>query len=95
MIHMRREILGEDKDVIHVDKAEWKINQNLIHKTLEPVISVSEATGHVNECEHPKGDDNGGLLDVLRRNQYLIVTFLENTVDLLIFKVKFQMLGRE
>ena len=32
MIHMRREILGEDKDVIHVDKVERKITQNLIHQ---------------------------------------------------------------
>ena len=34
MIHMKREILGEDKDVIHVDKAERKITQNLIYKAL-------------------------------------------------------------
>ena len=36
-IHMRREILGEDKNVIHIDKTEWKITQNLIYQVLERV----------------------------------------------------------
>ena len=52
---MKREILGKDKDVIHVDEAEQKITQNLIHKVLEPVISVSKSKGHAKEFEHPKG----------------------------------------
>ena len=77
MIHMRREIPGEDKDVIHVDVAERKITQNLIHKGLETVASISEAKGHAKKFEHPKGGDDGGLLDVLRRNWHLIITFLE------------------
>ena len=77
MIHMRREILGEDKDVIHVDKAESKITQNLIHKALERVSSISEAKGHAKQFEHPIGGDDGGLLDVLWRNWHLVVTFLE------------------
>ena len=77
MILMRREILGEDMNIIHVDKTEGKITQNLIHKALKHVASVSEAKGHAKELEHPKGGDDGGLLDVLQRNRYLIVTFLE------------------
>ena len=92
MIHMRRKILGEDKDVIHVDEAKEKIPQNLIHKELEHVTSISEAKGHANKFKHPKRGDDGGLLDVLRRNLYLIVPFwrsrLENTVDPLILEVK-------
>ena len=47
MIHMRREIPGEEKE------AEWKITQNLIHKGLEHVTSVSEAKGHGKEFQHP------------------------------------------
>ena len=35
IIHMRRKILEEDKDVIHVDEAKGKITQNLIHQALE------------------------------------------------------------
>ena len=77
MVHMRRVIPGEDKVVIHVDKAERKITQNLIHKALEHLTSASEAKGHVKEFKHPKRGDDGGLLDVLRRNRHLIVTFLE------------------
>ena len=61
----------------NLDKAEWKINQNLIHKTLERVTSISESKGHAKKMEHPKGGDDGSLLDVLQRNQHLIVTFLE------------------
>ena len=37
VIHMRRDILGEDKNVIHIDKTERKITQNLIYKALEHV----------------------------------------------------------
>ena len=66
MIHMKREILREDKDVIHVDKAEQKITQNLIHKVLEHVTSVSGAKEHAKKFEHPKGGDDSGLLEVLR-----------------------------
>ena len=36
----------EDKDVIHVEEAEREITQNLIHKALESVTSISEAKGH-------------------------------------------------
>ena len=77
MIHMRREILGEEMDVIHVEEAEYKITQNLIHKVLECVTSISKTKGHAKKFKHPKGGDDGGLLDVLRRNWHLIVTFLE------------------
>ena len=77
MIHIRREILGEDKNIIQVDEAERKITQNLIHKALECVTSVFEAKGHAKELEHPKGGSDGGFLNVLQRNRYLIVTFLE------------------
>ena len=55
MVHMRREILGEDKDVIHKDEAEGEITQNLIHKALEPVNSVPEAKRHAKKFKHPKG----------------------------------------
>ena len=59
MILMRREILGKEKDVIHIDEAEWKITQNLIHKTLERVTSISESKGHAKKMEHPKGGPDG------------------------------------
>ena len=55
MIHIRREIPREDKNVIHVDKAEWKITQNLIHKALEHVTNISEVKGHAKKFEHPEG----------------------------------------
>ena len=59
MVHMRREIHGEDKDVIHVDKTKGEIIQDLIHKALEHVTSISEAKGHTKKFEHPKGSDDG------------------------------------
>ena len=62
---MRREFLGEDKNVIHIDKAEGKITQNLIHEALERVTSVPEAKRHAKKLKHPKGDDDGGLLEKL------------------------------
>ena len=74
---MRREVLGEDKDVIHIEEAGGKITQNLIHEALENVTSVSEAKRHAKKFEHPKGGDDSGLLDVLRRNWHLIVSFLK------------------
>ena len=78
MIHVRREVLREVKYVIHVDEAELKITQNIkIHKAFEGVSSVSEDKGHAKEFQHPKGGDDGSLLDVLQRNRHLIVTFLE------------------
>ena len=84
MVHMRRQILGEDKYFIHVDKAEGKIPQNLIHKALECVISVPEAKRHAKKFKPPEEGDDSGLLDILWRNWHLIVTFLkvqlENTV---------------
>ena len=40
VIHMKREILGEDKNVILVHKAEWKITQKLIQKTLQRVLEA-------------------------------------------------------
>ena len=49
---MRREVLGEDKDVIQVEEAEGKITQNLIHKVLELVTSIPEAKRNSNI---PKG----------------------------------------
>ena len=55
VIHMRREILGEDKNVIHIDEAEWKITQKFIHKALECVTGIPEAKGHAQEFKHPKG----------------------------------------
>ena len=78
MIHVRREVLREVKYVIHIDEAELKITQNIkIHKAFEGVTSVSEAKGHAKKFEHPEGGDDGRLLDVLWRNWYLIVMFLE------------------
>ena len=77
MIHMRRAIHREDINVIQIVEAEQKITQNLIHKALERVTSVSKAKGHAKEFEYPKGGDDGSLLDVLRRNRHLIVFFLE------------------
>ena len=77
MIHMRRDVLGEDKDVIQVDKAEGKITQNLIHKALEHVAGVSEDKRPAKKFKHSKGGDDGGLFDILQRNRHLIVTFLK------------------
>ena len=54
MIHMRREILGEDKDVINVDEAEWKIAQNLIQKVLEHVTSFLRPKGMQKNLNIPK-----------------------------------------
>ena len=62
---------------VHVDEAEGQITQNLIHKALERVTSIPEAKRHVKKFEHPKGGDDGSLLDILRRNMHLIATFLK------------------
>ena len=75
--HMRGEVLGEDKDVIHIDKAEGKITQNLIHEALEHVTSIPDAKRNAKKFEHPKGGDDGGLLDILWRNWHLIESFLK------------------
>ena len=77
VVHMRREVLGEDKDVIQVEEAEGKITQNLIHEDLENVISNLEAKRHAKKFKHPEGGDDGGLLDVLQKNWQLAVTFLK------------------
>ena len=77
VVHMRREVLGEDKDVIHSDKAEGKITQTLIHEALEGVTSVPEAKRHSKKFKHFEGGDDGGLLDVFMRNWHLIVSFLK------------------
>ena len=53
MIHMRTEILGENKDVIYLEKAEGKITQNLIHKALERDTSIPEAKRHAKKFKHP------------------------------------------
>ena len=43
VVNMRRAVLGEVKDVIHVDEAERKINQNLIHEVSEHVTRNSNS----------------------------------------------------
>ena len=77
VVHMRREVFGEDKDVIHGDEAEGKITQNLIHKALDHVTSVPASKRHAKKFEYPAGGDDGGFLDVLQRNWHLIVSFLK------------------
>ena len=52
MIHMRREIFGEDKDLIRVDEAEWKITQNLIHNVLPAFLRPKDMQWNSNI---PKG----------------------------------------
>ena len=74
---MRREVLGEDKNVIHIEQTERKITQNLKHKALEHVSGVLKAKGHTQELEHFKWGDDGGLLDLLGRNRYLITSFMK------------------
>ena len=44
---------------------------------LERVAITPKAKRHSQELIHPKGGDDGGLLDVLQRHRYLIVSFLE------------------
>ena len=75
MVHMRREILGEEKDIVHLDKTEGKITQNLIHKVLKWFTSLPEAKRYAKKFEHPEGGDDGGLLNILRSNRPLIVPF--------------------
>ena len=53
MIHMRREILEKDKDVIHVDKAERKITQ-IIHKVLELIPLFLRLKGMQRNLNIPK-----------------------------------------
>ena len=74
VINMRRKILGEDKNVIHIDETEWNITQNLIYKALEHVTSIPKAKRHAQELKHPEGGDDGSLLDVLWSKRYPVIS---------------------
>ena len=39
-IHMRGEILAEDENIIHKDKAEGQLTQNKVHPSLKGVPSI-------------------------------------------------------
>ena len=49
----------------------------MIHKVLKYVACISKSKGHQQELVHPKGGDDGSLLDVLRSNRYLVLSLLE------------------
>ena len=65
---------------------------------LRCVTSVLKSKRHPQELVHPKGGDDGGLLDVLLSHRDPVITLLEssleNTVKLLILEVKTVMFGR-
>ena len=92
---MRGEIPTENQDVVLIKEKKGKITQHLM---LEGVAGLSQTKRHAEEFVHPKGGDDGGLLDVLRSRRNLIITFLK--VELredcgpVILEVKLVIFGR-
>ena len=85
VIHMRGLILTEDEDVFHIHKTERKISKNLIHQASKGITGVPQTKRHAQKLVPPKGDDDGGLLNVFWSHRDLIITFLKvefgETVD--------------
>ena len=77
VIHVGGEVLGEDQDIIHVDKTEEKFIQNMVHHGLKGVSSVSKPKRHPQKFEHSEGSDDGSLLNVLGGHRNLIISFLK------------------
>ena len=46
VIHVGGEVLGEDQDIVHIDKTEGKFTQNKVNHVLKGVSSVSKPKRH-------------------------------------------------
>ena len=55
VIHVGGEVLGEDQDIVHVDKTKGKFTQNEVHHVLKGVSSISNPKRHPQKFEHSKG----------------------------------------
>jgi hypothetical protein len=75
--NMGTDVLGENQNVIHIDKTEREVTKNLVHHSLEHLACISQAKRKPEELEHTKWGDVGSLLDVRGRNRNLVVSFLE------------------
>ena len=74
--NMGTEVLGENQNVIHIDKTEREVSKNLVHHSLECLACISQAKRNPEELEHTKGGDDGGPLDVRGRHRNLVLSFL-------------------
>ena len=77
VIHVGGEVLGEDQDIVHLDKIEGKFTQKKVHHALKGVSSVLESKGHSQKFKHSKESEDGSLLNVLGSHRNLITSFLK------------------
>ena len=77
VIHVGGEVLGEDQDIVQVDKTDGNITQNKVHHALKGVSSVLKPKRHPQKFEHSKGSNDGSLLNVLEGHRNLIISFLK------------------
>ena len=75
--NMGTDVLGENQNVIHIDKTEREVTKNLVHHSLERLACISQAKRKPEELKHTKWGDDGSLLDVRVRHRNLVVSFLE------------------
>ena len=66
--NMGSDVLGENQNVIHIDKTEGGVSKNLKH-SLEPLACISQAKRKPEELTHTKGGDDVSLLDVKGRHR--------------------------
>ena len=61
IMRMRGKKVGENKNVIKIDKTKWKITKYPVHHPLEGLGSVLEAKRKVKKFEEAEGSIDGGL----------------------------------
>ena len=74
---MGGKVLGEDQDIVHVDKTEGKFTQNKVNHWLKGVSSISKSKRHPQKFKHSKGSDGDSLLNVLGGYRNFIISFLK------------------
>ena len=61
---MRGQRVGENQDVIKLDKTKWEITKDFAHHPLESLGDVPEAKREAEEFKESKGSNDGGLGNV-------------------------------
>ena len=69
--------VGNNQNVIQVDKTEGQIPKDPVHHSLEHLSSVPEAKVESDELKESKGSDNGCLRHVGRAHGNLKISFLQ------------------
>ena len=69
--------VGENQNIIQVDKAERQITKDSVHHPLKRWSSILEAKRKAKKLEEAKGVDDGGLWDISRAHWNLEITFLK------------------